>query len=296
MGWTFIVAGATMKRLVGSRLLIILTLALLGAVLGGNFGDPSADSGAQVLAQVMPSTPTPSWTQSAAGGAGKPAGTESFDNVKTLDINLNSAVVELRRNNSGTPKAVISWRISCEDSQGAGHCDPADLKIEFKVEHGVLRIWDTFQPRRGQVRPKLEITVSHGSNQPIKANIQNGIFQATSPPRLELFLGNGSASLLGDLKGSSVVSIKNGSLDIDCLLSKGKHEIKIENGSAEARFKKGSSFKYDARVQTGSVGIERAGQASSDEDFMDRAEGAIGGGAGELKIEIGVGSVDLAFL
>jgi len=284
------------KRLVLGRWLTILTFSLLGATATGSFGAFTAGEDSQLLTQALREAPTTDRTQGRASRSGKQFGTESFDNIKMMEMNLDSAVVELHRNDSGNHQATVGWRISCDDSQGPDKCDSADLKIEFRVERGVLRIWDTFHPRQGLARPKLEVTVSHSSDQSIQANIQNGIFQSSSPPRLELILGNGSASLLGDLDNSSAVRIKNGSVDIDCFLSKGKHEFKIENGSAEVRFRKGSSLKYEARVRTGSVEVNRPDQVSSDEDITDRAEGTLGGGAGELQIEIGVGSVFLVFM
>jgi hypothetical protein len=284
------------KRLVLGRWLTILTFSLLGATATGSFGAFTAGEDSQLLTQALRAAPTTGRTQGRASRSGKQFGTESFVSIRMMEMNLDSAVVELHRNDSGNHQATVGWRISCDDSQGPDKCNSADLKIEFRVECGVLRIWDTLHPRQGLARPKLEVTVSHSSDQSIQANIQNGIFQSSSPPRLELILGNGSASLLGDLDNTSAVRIKNGSVDIDCFLSKGKHEFKIENGSAQAHFKKGSSFRYVAHVQTGSVGIDRPATISSDQDFANMAEGAVGGGVGELKIEIGVGSVDLAFL
>jgi hypothetical protein len=284
------------KRLAGGLLLTILTFSLPGATIHDSLRDFLPNDNSQVVAQEKSRDAGRSRTESRDRGTGQRIGTQLLDNIKKMDISLDSAAIEVRRKSQSTPQVSVDWCISCQDSPAAGQCDSADLKIEFTVEHGVLRIWDTFQPRSARVRPKLEITIIYCDVQGIKARVENGILQATSPPELELVLRNGTASLSGDLNNSSSVYIINGTLDFNCLLSKGKHEFNMENGSAEVRFRKGSSLKYEARVRTGSVEVNRPDQVSSDEDITDRAEGTLGGGAGELQIEIGVGSVFLVIM
>jgi hypothetical protein len=281
------------KHLAAPILLIILMVSFPGPNTHDGPGELTAGVVPQAFAQERPRG---TGQQTRGGDARVRTGKESFGNVKSLNISLDSAVVELRGKDVGTPEVSVDWRISCEDSYGGARCDPGDLTVDFRVENGVLRIGDTFQSRPGRVRPKLEITLSHSVHQPVKADVRNGLFEAVAPPPLELFLGNGSASLSGNLNTTTSMHIGNGGLDIDCLLSKGRHEFRIDNGSSEARFRKGSSFKYRARVRTGSVELDRPDRAASDEDILDRAEGTVGGGIGELKIDIGVGSLLLAIL
>jgi hypothetical protein len=119
----------------------------------------------------------------------------------------------------------------------------------------------------------------------VTTRLENAAVDLSIPQAFRADITNGVVRAEGDRQDLCTLEIANGGVSADWRLLGGDHTLKLSQGSAALTLRPGTSCRYRATVRLGTITVgKRAAMLGG------TVEGTIGGGAGNLDLEVGLGS------
>lgn len=219
-------------------------------------------------------------------------GTRELAGITSLDLSVRNGTVTCAE--ADLPEGVvhIEWEYGGKDIDRA---DPANFELRFKQDGPALEIvdWhDNGSSLLNKLNVKLDLRLQHGPGvNLLDFSHGNGTLSYTGSAHGDFSMGNGTLQLAGEPDGDIDVSLGNGKIRADWLLTGGNCDVSIGNGSANVELRGGSGVTMDGSVGIGSITAPSGIKVTRSHMLGANAVGSLGDGAARMDISIGNGSI-----
>jgi hypothetical protein len=214
------------------------------------------------------------------------SGEEQFKGVKSIEVKLRSAMIEFSETGVKNSNTVsVQWEVYCSD--GASGCNPADLKLKLQQLGDRLQIAETYVGTGSTNPPQVKLRINGNHSFDFNIALENGAIKGSGTGGLRVKADNFTAKLRGGPESDTNIEIGNGVLDSEWRLVKAQHKVQVANGSITLRLLEGTSCKYEASADMGTVSVLDASSKKQP------STGTLGAGTAKISLHAGLGSVKL---